>query len=141
VTIHPLYSNIGTALYIPAACGPKVHARRGATINGSDLPENNLDTVRRTVARTIQKTYRWLLVPGRELDAGRVSPDIYTGDVADPRAGVRSRRRECTEETDRETRSTRDITIPDRDAYRVTARCVRGSGSTGMGGERMKETA
>lgn len=41
-----------------------------------DNAANNLDTARRTVARTIRETYRWLLVPIQELDADRVSPDI-----------------------------------------------------------------
>jgi len=41
-----------------------------------DSAKNNRDTARRTVARTIRETYRWLLVPVQELDAGRISPDI-----------------------------------------------------------------
>ena len=41
-----------------------------------DNAKTNRDTARRTVARTIRETYRWLLVPVQELDAGRVSPDI-----------------------------------------------------------------
>lgn len=38
--------------------------------------ENNLDTAKRTVARTTRETYRWLLVPVQEFSAGRISPDI-----------------------------------------------------------------
>ena len=38
--------------------------------------ENNLETARLTVARTIRETYRWLLVPVQEILGGRVSQDI-----------------------------------------------------------------
>ena len=41
-----------------------------------DNAKTNRDTARRTVARTIRETYRWLLVPVQEFDAERVSPDI-----------------------------------------------------------------
>ncbi len=38
--------------------------------------ENNLETARRTVARTVRETYRWVLVPMQETVGGRVSPNI-----------------------------------------------------------------
>jgi len=36
----------------------------------------NLETARRTVARTVRETYRWLLVPVQEMAGGRVSQEI-----------------------------------------------------------------
>ncbi len=41
-----------------------------------DTAKTNRDTARKTVTRAIRETYRWLLVPVQELDAGRVSPNI-----------------------------------------------------------------
>ena len=44
--------------------------------------ESNLETARRTVARTIRETYRWLLVPVQEITSGRVSPEVAWEDYS-----------------------------------------------------------
>ena len=44
--------------------------------------ESNLETARRTVARAIRETYRWLLVPVQEIVDGRVSPEVAWEDYS-----------------------------------------------------------
>ena len=47
-----------------------------------DNAANSLETARRTVARTIRETYRWLLVPVQEFEGGRVSPEVAWEDYS-----------------------------------------------------------
>ncbi|WP_235808115.1 ATP-binding protein [Methanoculleus horonobensis] len=47
-----------------------------------DNAANSLEIARRTVARTIRETYRWLLVPVQEFEGGRVSPEVAWEDYS-----------------------------------------------------------